>query len=134
MSADLWWLTATLLLAGAMWVPYTVGSNLHMPAGADPFRRPMDKRALPDWVQRADRAQGNLLEQGMPFAALVLTAHAAGASGGLTAWAAAAFFAVRLAHAAGMIAGVARNPLRPTLFTAGWLCHLAVAAAIFAAA
>jgi MAPEG family len=38
-----------------------------------------------------------------------------------TVWCAALFFWLRVAHAIGMISGKARLPLRPLLFTSGWL-------------
>jgi uncharacterized MAPEG superfamily protein len=126
------WLTLTLVLAASLWIPYIVGVNRHLPAGIDAFRAPYDQSVLPDWVQRANRAHVNLIEQGMPFAALVLLALHLGVTSPAVAWAAAAFFWLRLAHAAGMITGWARNPARPLIFTAGWVCCLVVAGAILA--
>ncbi|MEM1265290.1 MAG: MAPEG family protein [Pseudomonadota bacterium] len=131
MTAELAWLTATMVLAASLWIPYVVGVNMHLSAEVDPFQRPHANQGLPDWVLRANRAHINLIEQGVPFAALLLTAHLAAVSTPVTVAAAVAFFWLRLAHAAGMIAGWARMPLRPILFTAGWLCAIAVAVEIF---
>ncbi|MGR3466651.1 MAG: MAPEG family protein [Shimia sp.] len=44
----------------------------------------------------------------------------------MTVWAVAAFFFIRLAHAVFMIAAQSQFPIRPTIFTLGWLCSVAV--------
>ena len=61
---------------------------------------------LPPWVGRAQRAHLNLVENLVPFAALVLVAHVTLASSELTALGATIFFAARLAHAISYIAGI----------------------------
>ncbi|MEM9796964.1 MAG: MAPEG family protein [Pseudomonadota bacterium] len=136
MTPELWWMTWTAILAGSLWIPYIVGVNTEpeVEGGPDPFLRPPDQRAMRDWVHRAHRAHLNLLEQFLPMLALVLIAHAAGVSNGVTVWATGLFFGLRVAHAAGMIGGWATFPVRPLIFTAGWACILAVAATILFAA
>ncbi|MGS4944154.1 MAPEG family protein [Meridianimarinicoccus sp. RP-17] len=130
MTAELFWLTLTALLAASLWLPFIVGMNTQAGRAHADFLRPPDLRALPAWMHRAHRAHLNLLEQFLPFAVVVLVAHLAGVSTPVTVWASVAFFWVRLAHAAGMISGMARMPLRPVLFTAGWVCILAIAAVV----
>ncbi|SFI26269.1 MAPEG family protein [Jannaschia pohangensis] len=133
MTPELWWMTWTALLAATLWVPFIVGVNTE-PAreGAeDPFVRPADLRHVRPWVHRAHRAHLNLLEQFLPMLAVVLIAHVAGISNGVTVWATGLFFALRIAHAVGMISGWARFPVRPMIFLAGWVCVLAVGGAIF---
>lgn len=138
MPPDLFWLTLTALLAASLWIPYIVGVNT-APAGSlgahDPadFTRPLDPALHRPWVHRAYRAHLNLIEQGLPFALLVVIAHLAGASGALTAWTAAAFFWLRVVHAAGMISGTIGFPARPVIFTLGWVCCMAVGVAILTA-
>ena len=132
MTPELFWLTLTALLAASLWIPYIVGVSLQ-PERPEAFTRPQPLEALPAWVHRAHRAHLNLLEQALPFAVLVIVAHLLGISNLVTQTAAALFFALRLAHAAGMISGVARMPLRPLIFTAGWLCILALGVAILLA-
>lgn len=127
MTPELYWLTLSAVLASSLWIPYIVGVNMHPVEGADDFNRPPDHRQFPPWVHRAFRAHLNMVETFVPFAALVLVAHVTHESGTVTLWAAALFFWLRLAHAAGMITGKARLPVRPLLFTASWLCTLAVA-------
>lgn len=133
LSTELGVLVALTLLAGSLWIPYVVGVNIHLPAGVNPFQRPHNGAGLPDWVVRADRAHINLIEQGFPFAILVIVLHLVDGFTPLTAWTAIAFLALRIAHAVGMITGVAQMPVRPILFTAGWICILILGGAAFAA-
>lgn len=123
----------TALLAASLWIPYIIGVNTD-PVQGDNFTRPGDLSKLRPWVHRAHRAHLNLLEQFLPFAVLVIIAHQAGALGTTTFWASIAFFWLRVAHAIGMITGLAGFPLRPLLFTASWVCLLAIGGAIFVAA
>lgn len=68
----------------------------------------------------------NLIKAAMPFAAAVLVAHVMDVSTVVAVWAAAAFFWLRLAHAVGMVSGLARFPVRPIIFTASWACTVAI--------
>jgi hypothetical protein len=52
---------------------------------------------------------------------VVLIAHVAGISTTVTLAASATFFWLHVAHAAGMISGLARYPARPIIFTDNWL-------------
>ena len=137
MTTELTWLTLSAILGASLWIPYIVGVNTmkpaDAPAGPSPFHRPPDLSQMPAWIHRAHRAHLNMLETLVPFAIVVLIAHVAGVSGGVTVAATVAFFWLRVAHAAGMIAGRAGMPLRPLLFTASWLCTLVVAAAVLTA-
>lgn len=130
--AELYVLALLMVLAGSLWMPYVVGIATD-PSQEDAFGRPADLSRVRPWVHRAHRAHLNLLEQAMPFAVLVLIVNAVNGFSMLTYWAALAFLCIRLIHAAGMISGVARMPVRPTLFLAGWLCCLAMAYAVFVA-
>ena len=62
----------------------------------------------------------------MPFAVLILLAHHLGVSTWVTIWAAALFFWLRVAHAVGMITGLAGLPARPIIFTLAWVCVVAI--------
>ncbi|MBW4710284.1 MAPEG family protein [Roseobacter sp. YSTF-M11] len=121
------------VLAASLWIPYIVGVNIHPQEGVDDFARPPPLTGFPDWVHRAHRAHLNLLEQLLPFALLVLVVDRLGGYSALTFWTAIAFFWLRVAHALGMISGVARFPLRPMIFVGGWLCCLIMAYAAYAA-
>ena len=124
MSTELLYLTLTALLAGSLWIPYVVGVNMHGDETTADFTRVPDPARLPWWVQRANRAHLNLLEQFLPMAVLVLIANAIGVSNSVTAWTMVAFFWIRMVHAVGMITAWVRFPLRPIIFTSGWICIL----------
>lgn len=126
-------LTLLMILAASLWIPYIVGVNKHAVAGTDPFLRPTPLDQFPAWVHRANRAHLNLLEQAIPFAVLVLILHSIDGFTALTTWTALAFLGLRGLHAVGMISGIARMPWRPVIFTAGWVCCLLMAYAVFAA-
>lgn len=126
MSTELIYLIATMMLAASMWIPYIVGVNMIPSEGPVDFTRPPDLHIMPAWVHRAHRAHLNLLETATPFAALLILAHVMGVSTAVTVWASVAFFWLRLAHAIGMISGIAGFPVRPIIFSASWLCTLAV--------
>lgn len=130
MTLQLWALIGTSVLVASLWVPYIVGVNLHLPADQEPGVRPPDTRLLPDWVQRANRAHLNLVEQFAPFAALILLATVLGLSSPVIGWAALAYLILRVAHAVGYVTGLAQIPVRPILFTGAWVCILVIAGAI----
>jgi uncharacterized MAPEG superfamily protein len=68
-----------------------------------------NREALPEikgWAGRAGRAQRNMVENVVLFAALVLTAVAAGKTNDMTLLGAQIFFWMRLAYAAVYIAGI----------------------------
>ncbi len=131
-------LTCLAILAASLWIPYIVGVNTaaegSLPADApDGFVRISNPALHRPWVQRAYRAHLNLLEQLVPFALLVFIVDRLDGFTALTYWTAIAFFWLRVAHAVGYITGKAAFPLRPIIFTAGWVCCLIMAYAAFAA-
>ena len=131
-------LTCLVLMAASMWILYIIGVNTapkgSLPADApDGFIRIADPTVQRPWVQRAWRAHLNLLEQGMPFAILVLLVDRVDGFTALTYWTAIAFFWLRVAHAIGYITAGARLPLRPLIFLGGWVCCLLMGYAVFAA-
>ncbi|QJF52087.1 MAPEG family protein [Roseobacter ponti] len=133
LSTELGVVVLLAVLAASLWIPYIIGVNMHPQAENDAFVRPPALSGFPAWVHRAHRAHLNLLEQLLPFAILVLVVDRLDGYSALTWWAAVIFLGLRVTHAAGMITGTARMPLRPLIFTAGWLCCLAMAAAVFMA-
>ncbi|MDJ0821058.1 MAG: MAPEG family protein [Paracoccaceae bacterium] len=128
MTIELTVLILTALLAASLWIPYIVGVNsTTTPEMTE--NRPMNPDRLVPWVHRAFRAHLNLLEQFLPFAVIVIAAHLVDVSNVVTVWASVLFLVLRLVHAAWMITGMPVLPARPLIFTAGWLCILAIAAA-----
>ena len=128
MNTEMTYLALTAVLASVMWIPYILGVNKYPSddVNAD-FLRPRDLATVPAWVHRSHRAHLNLLEQFLPMATLVLLAGQAGVSNVVTAWCVIIFFWLRVAHAIGMVTGIARFPVRPIIFTSGWICILAFA-------
>ena len=126
-------LAVLMVMAASMWIPFIVGITSEADA-PDNFGRPADLTALRPWVHRAHRAHLNLLEQAIPFAVLVLLVDRLNGFTPLTAWTTVAFLILRMIHAAGMISGTIRFPVRPIIFTAGWICCLIMGYAVFAAA
>jgi uncharacterized MAPEG superfamily protein len=133
MSTELNWLMLTAILAASLWMPYIVGVNVTAFEGKESiFDRPPDLEKMPAWVHRAHRAHLNLIEQFVPFAVIVLIAAALKISTPLTQWCVILFFWIRVAHAIGMISGLARLPIRPLIYLAGWVDTLVLACAVWA--
>ena len=128
MTTELTWLTYTALLAGSLWIPFIVGVNVTDFEGKDiQFIRPPNPGKMELWVHRSLRAHQNLLEQFVPFAIIVLIGAVAHVSTSVTVACSIIFFWLRVAHAVGMITGLARLPLRPTIYFAGWIVTLVYA-------
>jgi len=84
-----------------------------------------DLPPITGWAGRARRAHGNMLENLVVFAIVVLVAHVAGRSNVTTALGASLFFWGRLSYAIVYIAGV------PWLRTAVWLVSVAGIVLVF---
>ncbi len=129
LTPELYWLTATAIVTGLMWIPYTVQLIREMgPVAAiwDPYHEtPIEAK----WAQRAKRAHTNAIENLAVFAALSLAVVTAGAGSALTAWACAAFFVVRVAHYVVYVGAVPL--LRTVLFLCGLVCQIVLAATLF---
>lgn len=93
------------LLCLALALPYATGLTLTrglpiMAGNREGFAEPTG------WMGRAKRAHMNMVENLVPFAALVLVAAIANKFGPLTALGAQLFFWARLVHAVSYIAGI----------------------------
>ena len=69
------------------------------------------------WAQRARRAHANLIENLLPFAALVLIAHVSGKANAMSGLGAQLFFWGRIAYTVAYIAGL--TPWRTVMFFVG---------------
>jgi uncharacterized MAPEG superfamily protein len=117
MTTDLWMLVWTTLLCVLMPMVYVAG-ELNAPGGVEWGLGNRDTAfELPPWAARAKRAHMNLLENLLPFAALVLVAHVAGKANAMTALGATIFFWSRLAYAIVYTAGV--KVVRTVIFFIG---------------
>jgi len=79
---------------------------------------------LPEWVNRANRAHMNAVENIGSFAAVVLIAKVVGVSTSITAVSAAVFFYARAAHAVLHISGFGRFMVRTVAFTVAWIAFM----------
>jgi uncharacterized MAPEG superfamily protein len=128
MTLELKWLMYTALLAGSLWIPFIVGVNItDFPGKEQLFIRPPDPGQMRPWVHRSFRAHQNLLEQLLPFAIIVLAGAVTHVSTPVTVACSIIFFWLRVAHAIGMISGLARLPLRPMIYVAAWIVMLVFA-------
>ncbi|HEY7972854.1 MAG TPA: MAPEG family protein [Xanthobacteraceae bacterium] len=119
MTTDLKYLAWTAMLTAALWIPYVVcqvmtNGFLAPPNYVDPAPRP-----VPLWGKRADRTYLNAVEVFAPFAALVIVAHLTGKANAMTAFWAACFFWLRLAHAVVYLLAVPY--VRTLIFTLGFV-------------
>jgi len=121
MKTELFYLLLTAILTGFLWIPVVIGYV----SSRGPLK-PSDYKVasttpLPDWVNRANRAHMNAVENFAPFAAVVLIAQVAGVSTSITGISAAVYFYARAAHAVAHISGFSLFFARTILFTVSWI-------------
>ena len=119
MSSELMSLSWVLALQLVMWVPYTLNTiTVRGLMGAVGY--PDDPKPLSDWADRLKKAHYNAVENLVVFAALVLTAHAAGITSETTVLVCQIYFWARVAH---MLLYTFAVPYGRTLaFAVGWIC------------
>jgi uncharacterized MAPEG superfamily protein len=127
MTTELMYLLLTAILTGVLWIPVVIGYV----TSRGPLK-PADYKVapsgpLPAWVNRANRAHINAVENLVPFAAVVLIANAAHVTTGVTTGAAAVYFFARLAHAVVHVTGFSLFRARTILFTVAWLAFMTFA-------
>jgi len=127
MTTELMYLLLTATLTGVLWIPVVIGYVLSRGPLKPADYKIAPTSPLPDWVNRANRAHINAVENLVPFAAVVLIAHAAQVSTAVTANAAAAYFYARAAHAVIHITGFSHFFARTVLFTVAWLAFMTFA-------
>ncbi|HEX3766435.1 MAG TPA: MAPEG family protein [Kofleriaceae bacterium] len=134
MNVELLYLLLTALLTGVLWIPVVIGyvssRGALTPAG---YKKAPDT-PLPDWVNRANRAHQNAVENFAPFAAVVLVAQALGISTPVTQASAAVYFYARVAHAVIHVSGFGRFRARTVLFSVAWIAFLVFAVVVLARA
>ncbi|MDP6993919.1 MAG: MAPEG family protein [Woeseiaceae bacterium] len=123
MSSELMSLSWVLALQLVMWVPYTLNTiTVRGLMGAVGY--PDDPKPLSDWADRLKKAHYNAVENLVVFAALVLTAHAAGITSETTVLVCQIYFWARVAH---MLLYTFAVPYGRTLaFAVGWICQIAL--------
>ena len=127
MTTELLYLLLAAVLTGVLWIPVVIGY-----ASSRGPLKPSDYKVapaspLPDWVNRANRAHLNAVENLAPFATVVLIANAVGVSTSITEISAAVFFYARVAHALFHISGFSLFMARTVAFTLAWIAFIAFA-------
>jgi uncharacterized MAPEG superfamily protein len=130
MKTELLYLLLTAILTGILWIPVVIGYVSSGRRLTPSSYKVAPTTALPDWVNRANRAHLNAVENFAPFAAVVLIAQATGVSSGVTATCAAIYFYARLAHAVIHISGFGLFFARTVIFTVAWLAFITFAVAV----
>ncbi len=127
MTTELMYLLLTAILTGVLWIPVVIGyvKTRGPLKPSDYIIAPTSP--LPAWVNRANRAQVNAVENLATFAPVVLIAHAASISTSVTVASAAVYFYARLAHAVVHITGFSQFRARTILFTVAWIAFLTFA-------
>ena len=127
MSTDLKYLALTAILTASLWIPYVIAQVLtNGPPKPQNYLDPTP-RPLPPWGKRADRVYVNAVETFAPFAALVIAAHLAGKADATAFWAA-CYFWLRMAHAFVYLAGIPY--VRTLIFTLGYVAIVCIFLAI----
>lgn len=124
MSAELTYLVWVTVLTMVLWIPYVLDRFAVRGIG-DTVGYPAEPRPQSPWARRLMKAHSNAVENLVVFAALVLAAEAAGATGSATAAAAAVYFWARLAHAVVYAAGIPW--LRTLAFVVGFGAQVTIA-------
>ena len=124
MKSELLYLLLTAILTGLLWIPVVIGYVTARGTLKPENYRVAPTSPLPDWVNRANRAHLNAVENLAPFAAVVLIAHAVGLSTSTTQACAAVFFYARLAHAVIHISGFGLLMARTLAFTLAWVAFM----------
>ncbi|WGH78108.1 MAPEG family protein [Jannaschia ovalis] len=128
MAPELFWMAATAVMTGLLWVPYILSFIGERGLVGALTRRKGDEVGAADWAQRAQWAHRNAVENLVVFAPLALGVALTGAGTALTALAAAAYFWLRLAHFVVYTAGI--PVVRTLLFAGGVVCQLILGIAL----
>lgn len=127
MKTELIYLLLTAILTGVLWIPVVVGYVVSRGPLTPAGYKAAPTSPLPDWVNRANRAHLNAVENITPFAAVVLIAHATGVSSAATEICAAVYFYARAAHALIHISGFGLFMARTVAFTVAWVAFFTFA-------
>ena len=127
MTIELLYLLLTAILTGVLWIPVVIGYVLSRGPLKPSDYKVAPTSPLPPWVNRANRAQVNAVENLVTFATVVLIANAAGVSTSVTENAAAVYFYARAAHAVVHITGFSLFRARTVLFTIAWIAFVVFA-------
>ena len=126
MKPELFWLALTATMTGLFWMPYILQRAIKLGfPGAFQTPKMLDPPVESEWAQRAKRAHANGVENLVVFAALVLTAQAAGVSNATTVLWSAVYFWCRLGHYVILTLGIPY--LRTMIWTVSWVAEMVIA-------
>ncbi len=116
-SPEICYLLLTAILTGLLWIPYVIGLvKTRGPLQPNDYIAAPDS-PLPEWVNRANRAHINAVENLAPFAIFVLVAAHLNYSTKTTVLLATIFFWFRLTHAVLHISGFRHFRARTVVFS-----------------
>lgn len=116
-NTELLCLLVLTLLNSVLWIPVVIGyAKTRGPLKPEDYVR-APTTPLPDWVNRANRAHMNAVENFAPFAVTVIVATVLRVTTGLTAILAMTFVAMRIVHAIVHITGFDKAMARTVIFT-----------------
>ena len=124
MNTELRYLALVSLLTALAWVPYIL-NEIAVRGLLDAVGYPENPKPLAAWARRMKAAHYNAIENLAVFAALVLTAHAAGISNAAIAGSATVYFWARVVHLAAYTFAVPW--VRTAAFVVGFGCQLCIA-------
>ena len=110
MTPDLFWLAATTVMTGLLWIPHVVNRFKELGAPSMNWYPPPDPPHKAAWAERAMRAHENAVENLVIFAPLALAVYASGSGTGVTATACMIYFFARVAH---YLIGIFGLPIPP---------------------
>lgn len=123
MNNELMWLTWVTALTAVLWIPYIL-NTIAVRGLVDAVGYPQDPKPLSPWAQKMKAAHYNAVENLVVFAALVLTANAAGVSNATTELACQVYFWARVVHAASYTFAIPW--VRTLAFATGFACQVAL--------
>ena len=130
MNVELQYLMYTTILTGMLWIPVVIGYVRTRGLLTPEDYRTAPTSPLPDWVNRANRAHLNAVENFAPFAAVVLVAHATDVSNALTVKCAIIYFIARLSHAVIHLSGIGLIMARTIAFNIAWFAFIVYAVVV----
>ena len=123
MNSELHYLALVAVLTGLLWVPYIL-NEIMVRGVMGAVGYPDNPKPLAKWAQRLKAAHYNAVENLVVFAALVLTAQAAGIHNAAIASSAMVYFWARVVHAAVYTFGIPW--IRTVAFVVGFGAQLCI--------
>ena len=124
MTTELKYLALVSVLTALTWIPYIL-NTIAVRGVMDAVGYPENPKPLAPWARRMKAAHYNSVENLVVFAALVLTARAAGISNAAIAGSATVYFWARVVHLGAYTFAIPW--VRTLAFAVGWGCQLCIA-------